>query len=145
MQFAGLQHQILNRVLGGIARHPNIGGYLLIGLGCEKATLDYLIEDQQLVQISGTPRANSNPPTLTMQAEGGTAATIAAGVRAVQQLLPLANNVRREPIPASELVIATQCGGSDGNSGVTANPSGTPGCSANRSTTIARPETPPVA
>ena len=53
MQFAGQQHQILNRVMGGIARHPNVGGYLLIGLGCEKATLDYLVADQHLVQIDG--------------------------------------------------------------------------------------------
>jgi altronate hydrolase len=124
MQFNGLQHQILNRVLGGIARHPNIGGYLLIGLGCEKATLDYLIEDQHLVQISGhTDSAPSRrPPTLTMQAVGGTAKTIEAGIRCVEELLPVVNDVRRERIAASELVVATQCGGSDGNSGLTANP-----------------------
>ena len=53
IQFGGLQHQIYDRVLGGIARHPNIGGYLLIGLGCETATIGHLISDQKLVQIRG--------------------------------------------------------------------------------------------
>jgi altronate hydrolase len=124
MQFNGLQHKILNRVLGGIARHPNIGGYVLIGLGCEKATLDFLIEDQRLVQIESVGRTSSSPgpPTLTMQAIGGTAKTIEAGIRSVEQLLPIVNEVQREPVPASDLVLATQCGGSDGNSGLTANP-----------------------
>ncbi len=54
MQFGGLQHQTLNRVLGGIARHPNVGGYLLIGLGCETGAIGQLLQDQQLVQIDGT-------------------------------------------------------------------------------------------
>ncbi len=53
MQFGGEGHATLNRVLGGIARHPNIGGYVLIGLGCETATLGYLLDDQKLVQIGG--------------------------------------------------------------------------------------------
>jgi altronate hydrolase len=124
MQFAGMQHRILNRVLGGMARHPNVGGYLLIGLGCEKATLDFLIEDQQLVQIEGLVSSNlaSSPPTLTMQSEGGTSRTIAAGIAKIKQLLPVVNAARRQPIPASELILGTQCGGSDGNSGITANP-----------------------
>ena len=123
MQFGGLQHRLLNRVLGGMARHPNIGGYLLIGLGCEKATLEFLVEDQRLVQIDGiAPARGAAPPLLTMQNVGGTARTIAAGIERLEQLLPIANEVRRVPIPASELVVATQCGGSDGNSGVTANP-----------------------
>jgi altronate hydrolase len=57
-----------------------------------------------------------------MQDQGGTAKTVEAGVRELARLLPQVNDVRREPIPASELVLATNCGGSDGNSGVTANP-----------------------
>jgi altronate hydrolase len=124
MQFNGQQHQILNRVLGGMARHPNIGGYVLIGLGCEKATLDFLIADQRLVQIEGLAGSSldTRPPTLTMQTVGGTAKTIEAGIRLVEQLLPQVDQVQREPIPASELILATQCGGSDGSSGITANP-----------------------
>lgn len=124
MQFAGQQHQLLNRVLGGIARHPNVGGYLLIGLGCEKATLDYLVDDQRLVQIEGLSHsaAPGRPPTLTMQSSGGTRRTIEAGIRHVESLLPLVNQARRRTVAAGHLVVGTQCGGSDGNSGVTANP-----------------------
>lgn len=124
MQFNGMQHQILNRVLGGMARHPNVGGFVLIGLGCEKATLEFLVEDQRLVQIDGFPAGpgQAGPPTLTMQTTGGTAKTIAAGIALVEQLLPQVDQARREPIPASELILATQCGGSDGNSAITANP-----------------------
>ena len=124
MQFGGQQHQLLNRVLGGMARHPNIGGYVLIGLGCEKGTIEYLIDDQRLVQIEGhaSPQAPQKPLTLTLQATGGTAKTIEAGIDLVNQILPLVNQATRQTVPASELIVATQCGGSDGNSGVTANP-----------------------
>ncbi len=122
MQFGGLQHRVLNRVLGGVARHPNLGGFVLVGLGCEKATVEYLVDDQRLVQIGGSPEKQERPPTLLIQNSGGTAATIAAGIAAVERLLPQVNAIQREPIPASELMLGTQCGGSDGNSGVTANP-----------------------
>ena len=57
-----------------------------------------------------------------MQDLGGTAKTVEAGVRRIAELLPRANDVRREPIPASEIMLGTECGGSDGNSGITANP-----------------------
>ncbi len=122
MQFAGMQHRILNRVLGGVARHPNLGGFVLVGLGCEKATVDYLVDDQRLVQIGGTPESRERPPTLLIQNSGGTAATIRAGIEAVERLLPQVDAARREPIPVGELLLGTQCGGSDGSSGVTANP-----------------------
>ncbi|HEV3417255.1 MAG TPA: altronate dehydratase family protein, partial [Pirellulales bacterium] len=142
MQFDGLQHQILNRVLGGIARHPNIGGYLLIGLGCETATIGHLMSEQRLVQIAmpaassptsdlsssvsirveDRPPTSVRPPVLSIQDQGGTQRTIEEGVRLVAQMLPKVNAVRREPIPASEIVLGTNCGGSDGNSGITANP-----------------------
>jgi altronate hydrolase len=122
MQFAGEGHAILNRVMGGIARHPNIGGYVLIGLGCETATLGYLLEDQKLVQIGGSRGEVTRPPVLSMQDVGGTSKTIEAASRLVAELLPRVNDVRREPVPLSELVLGTNCGGSDGNSGITANP-----------------------
>ena len=120
--YDSLQHDMLNRVLGGIARHPNIGAYLLIGLGCEQATIGHLLDAQQLVQIDGGPDRRRGPPVFSMQDEGGTVKTVEAAVRKINELLPQANDVRREPIPASELVVATECGGSDGNSGITANP-----------------------
>lgn len=122
MQYGGLAHKMLNRVLAGIARHPNIGAYLLVGLGCEQADIPYLVREHHLVQIGGTASPDDLPPILTMQDQGGTVKTVEAGVALVQELLPRVNAVRREPIPASELVLATECGGSDGNSGVTANP-----------------------
>jgi altronate hydrolase len=123
MQFGGEGHATLNRVMGGIARHPNIGGYVLVGLGCETATLGYLLEDQKLVQIGGAnPQSVKRPPVLSMQDTGGTTKTIEVAARLVAEMLPQANDVRREPVPLSELILGTNCGGSDGNSGITANP-----------------------
>ncbi len=123
MQFGGEGHAMLNRVMGGIARHPNIGGYVLIGLGCETATLGYLLDDQKLVQIGGTNGGSvTRPPVLSMQDVGGTTKTIEEACRLVREMLPRANDVRRQPIPLSELILGTNCGGSDGNSGITANP-----------------------
>jgi len=127
MQYAGPGHQMLNRVLGGMARHPNIGGYLLIGLGCEQGAMGYLLEDQHLVQIEGANGAASavnikRPPVFSMQDCGGTKKTIEAGVQKVLEMLPEVNAIRRETFPASKLIVGLECGGSDGNSGVTANP-----------------------
>jgi altronate hydrolase len=117
--YDGEDHNQLDRVLAGFSRHPNVGAYVLVGLGCEVGTMSHLIESQGLVQIGG-----SNPPlnVLSIQACGGTGRTIEAGERLVAELLPRVNDSRREPVPACELVMATECGGSDGNSGVTANP-----------------------
>ncbi|MCH8045511.1 MAG: altronate dehydratase [Planctomycetes bacterium] len=125
MQYAGTTHEMLNRVMGGIAKHPNIAAYLLIGLGCEQGTIGSLIDDARLVQIDGIGDNNNNdgrPLVLSMQDMGGTVKTVEEGVRLVAGLLPRANDVRRESTPASEIVLATECGGSDGNSGITANP-----------------------
>jgi altronate hydrolase len=122
MQYRGPAHEMLNRTLAGIARHPNIGGYLLIGLGCEQGAMGYLLESQRLIQIEGGNGKRQGPPVLSMQDMGGTTKTVEEAVRQLVKLLPQANDVRREPIPASEIVLATECGGSDGNSGVTANP-----------------------
>lgn len=120
LQFDGEDHHQLNRVLTGFARHPNVGAYLLVGLGCETATAASLIEQGGLVQLNG---ANRRPPrVLSIQELGGTERTVRAGIEAVEQMLPEVNDVRRETFPASELVLGTNCGGSDGNSGVTANP-----------------------
>lgn len=121
MQFGGLNHQYLNRVMGGIARHPNIGAYLLIGLGCEQGAMGYLMEDQRLIQIEGTGSSAERPPVFSMQDMGGTVRTAEAAIEKLAELLPQANDIRREAIPASEIILATECGGSDGNSGITAN------------------------
>ena len=88
-----------------------------------KRRCGYLLQSQNLVQIggNGSPRP-AGPPVLSMQDLGGTAKTVEAGVRLLAELLPRVNDVRREPIPASEIMLGTNCGGSDGNSGVTCNP-----------------------
>lgn len=121
MQFDGENHRQLDRVLAGFARHPNVGAYLLIGLGCETGTTVHLIENQGLVQL-GSPATRRPPIVLSIQDCGGIARTVERGVAEVAKLLPRVGDVRREPIAASELILGTECGGSDGNSGVTANP-----------------------
>lgn len=123
MEYGGLKHQMLARTLGGMAKHPNVGGFLVVGLGCETSTPAYILESQRLVQIGGV--SSSDPrelPVMSMQDLGGTTRTIEEGIRRIGELLPRVNAVKREPIPASEIVLGLNCGGSDGNSGITANP-----------------------
>jgi altronate hydrolase len=108
----GEDHDALMRVLGGYAKHPNVAAYVLIGLGCEVNQTLSLVDRQGL----------GRPTMLSIQESGGIRKTIEAGVRAVEQLLPVANQARRSRQPVSELCLATNCGGSDGNSGITANP-----------------------
>jgi altronate hydrolase len=125
MEFGGQHHRMLNRVMAGIARHPNVGAYVLVGLGCETATIGSLIDDGQLVQIEASNSAFDSqvqrPMALSMQDLGGTQRTIDAAVRAVEGLLPQVNAARRQTIAASEIVLGLNCGGSDGSSGITAN------------------------
>ena len=106
---------MLQRTLAGFARHPNVAGYLFVGLGCEVNHFESLLKSQQL-------NGFRLPPYMGIQDVGGVAATIEEGVQAVAAMLPHANEARREPIPVSELAVALQCGGSDGFSGITANP-----------------------
>lgn len=121
IQYDGEDHHQLNRVLAGFARHPNVGAYLLVGLGCESGPASHLIEHEGLVQIA-IPGQEKRPTVLTMQDCGGTAKTVEMGVQKLAEMLPAANDIRRETVPASELILGNECGGSDGNSGVTANP-----------------------
>lgn len=125
MPYRGIGHEMLNRTLAGIARHPNVGGFVLVGLGCEQGALGYLVESQRLVpleNLTSDPVERSLIPVLSIQDCGGTTRTVEAGVQAVSKLLPRVNDTMRVPVPASHIVLATECGGSDGNSGVTANP-----------------------
>jgi altronate hydrolase len=121
MQYGGPDHQQLDRTLAGFARHPNVGAYILIGLGCETGQASHLIEGEKLLTL-GEPTAAGSPKVLSIQECGGIAKTVEAGVRAVGEMLPRVNDVRRTKMPASHLILGTNCGGSDGNSGVTANP-----------------------
>ncbi|MCZ2343730.1 MAG: altronate dehydratase family protein [Bacteroidales bacterium] len=120
MQYEGDDHRQLERTLAGFARHPNVAAYILVGLGCEIVQATHLIESEGLIQL-GKPQ--KEPPTvLTIQECGGIGKTVEAGVAAVLDLLPRVNDVRRVELPAKHLILGTNCGGSDGNSGVTANP-----------------------
>ena len=109
---------ILQRILAGIARHPNVGGYILVGLGCEVNQIDDLVKEYNLRVGDGTQA----PVGLVIQELGGIRKTVEAGIAAVEELLPEVAAVQRSPQPISELVLALQCGGSDSWSGVTANP-----------------------
>lgn len=120
MQYEGDDHRQLERTLAGFARHPNVAAYILVGLGCEIVQATHLIESEGLIQL-GKPQ--KQPPTvLTIQECGGIGKTVEAGVAAVLDLLPRVNDVKRVELPAKHLILGTNCGGSDGNSGVTANP-----------------------
>jgi len=105
----------LRRTLAGYATHPNVGGVLVVGLGCESNQVDGLLDSQGL-------ETSDRLQTLVIQEEGGSTATIAAGVAAVGQLAELAATDRRTEAPLSHLALALQCGGSDGYSAITANP-----------------------
>ena len=106
---------VLRRTLAGYARHPNLGGVLVVGLGCERNQVADLMASQGL-------ETGKLMHTLVMQETGGTRATIEAGITAIQKMLPAANDIVRRPVPASHLKIGLECGGSDGFSGITANP-----------------------
>ena len=110
---------VLQRVLAGVARHPNISGYVMIGLGCEVNQVAAIRKAHQLDQLR---EGESAPAFLNIQATGGVRKTVDAGVAAVAKLLPAANDLRRAALPISKLILAENCGGSDGNSGITANP-----------------------
>ena len=105
---------LLRRTLRGYAAHPNFAAVLVIGLGCEVNQVDTLAEP--LGAGSGRVR------TMTIQDAGGTREAIAEGSAIVRELLTLANGARREKVSASRLIVGLQCGGSDGYSGISANP-----------------------
>jgi altronate hydrolase len=106
---------VLRRTLAGYAEHPNFAGFLMLGLGCEV---------NQIRGVSEGWRLDPSRPvaTMTIQEQGGTVATVRAGVEALEAMLPQANDVARQTVPVSELVLGLNCGGSDAYSGITANP-----------------------
>jgi len=123
--YNGEDHHLLNRTLAGFARHPNVAACLVLGLGCETAQASNLQESYGLVQLGGAGRREpdaSLPMVLNIQEVGGVRKTVDRAVGVLRELLAGANAVRREPIPLSELILGLQCGGSDGASGITANP-----------------------
>lgn len=120
MQYGGPDHLQLDRTLAGFARHANVAAYVIIGLGCETGQAAHLIEGERLLDLGSGAR--KPPIVLNIQELGGIARTVDEGTEAIIKLLPDAAKHRRTTIGADKLILATNCGGSDGNSGVTANP-----------------------
>ena len=114
IDYNGETFEVLKRTTWGYATNPNMAGVLVVGLGCEGFQISRM-KDAYGISESDTFR------TFTIQETGGTKKTIAAGVDALKTMLPIAAKAKRETIPASELMLALQCGGSDGYSGITAN------------------------
>lgn len=108
-------YQTLMRTLKGYARNPNFGGILLVGLGCEVMQVPDLVGQGRL-------RPDGNFRYMTIQGEGGTRATIERALGTLREMAEVAGKTARAPAPVSKLVIGLQCGGSDGYSGITANP-----------------------
>jgi altronate hydrolase len=115
MSAKGEGFDLLRRTQWGYAAHPNMAAVLMVGLGCEVFQIARMKEMYGL-QESDTFRS------LTIQETGGTRKAVEQGVAVLREMLPAANAARRDAVPASELMLALQCGGSDGYSGITANP-----------------------
>jgi len=106
---------ILRRTIAGYARHPNFFATQLVGLGCESNQLSHLIAAHKLER-------SDQLAAYTIQEKGGTMKAVREGIARIEAILPEANKVKRESVPASHLTLALQCGGSDGYSGISANP-----------------------
>jgi altronate hydrolase len=115
MDDAGAGIDILRKTIAGYCRHPNFAGVVIIGLGCEGNQMDSLFMAEQMEE-------SELLKPLIIQTSGGTRKTVDAAIRAVEAMLPAANLFTREVLPASHITIGLQCGGSDGYSGITANP-----------------------
>lgn len=108
-------YDTLFRTLSGYARNPNFAGILLVGLGCEVMQVADLVGQGKL-------RSDGLYRYMTIQNTGGTRRTIEAGLAHLQEMAALAGKIERKPAPVSALTVGMQCGGSDGYSGITANP-----------------------
>ncbi|GAB4057981.1 altronate dehydratase family protein [Uliginosibacterium sediminicola] len=115
MNSAGEGMLALRRTLNGYATHSNVAGVVFVGLGCEVAQVAPLI-----AQIGGVEAGMLQ--SVNIQELGGTSKAIAKGIEYVQAMLPTVNQYKREPLPISHLIVGLNCGGSDGYSGITANP-----------------------
>ncbi|MDM6722049.1 UxaA family hydrolase [Escherichia coli] len=107
--------KVMRRTIAGYATHVNFAGIVIVGLGCESF---------QIKDMMNAHGLHENPMfhTLTIQESGGTRNAIEKGISFILDMLPEANNVKREPVPVSEIILALECGGSDSYSGISANP-----------------------
>lgn len=119
----GPEHLLLTRTLAGFAKHANVGAYVVLGLGCESGQASFLAEQHGLVQLR-MPGEDLPPQPLIMNIQdvGGVQKTVDRATGVIREMLPEVNKVRREPCPVSAIMVGTECGGSDGASGITANP-----------------------
>ena len=115
MDSEGEATHLLRRTIAGYARHPNFFSSQLVGLGCEANQINMLLSSQQL-------KRSDKLGAFTIQEKGGTRKAVESGIARVKEMLPEANKVQRVPVPASHLTLGLQCGGSDGYSGISANP-----------------------
>jgi altronate hydrolase len=115
MASEGEATDILRRTIAGYVRHPNFFSSQLVGLGCEANQINELLSTQQL-------KRSDKLGAFTIQEKGGTRKAVETGIARVKEMLPEANKVKRVPVPASHLILGLQCGGSDGYSGISANP-----------------------
>src|SRR5437868_14294223 len=106
---------VLRRPIAGYARHPNFYSSQIVGLGCEANQINMLLSAEGL-------KKSATLGAFTIQEKGGTRKAVENGIARVKEMLPEANKAKREPVPASHLTLGLQCGGSDGYSGISANP-----------------------
>ena len=106
---------VLRRTMAGYARHPNFFATQVIGLGCEANQINNLLSTQSL-------KRHDRLHAYTIQEKGGTMKAVREGIARIEAILPEANKVKRETVAASHLILGLQCGGSDGYSGISANP-----------------------
>ena len=115
MEQSGEPLALLQRTIAGFIRNPNMGASILVSLGCERNNIDKLMDAQDLHETDLFKR-------MVLQEVGGTKEAIVKGIDMVKAMLPLVNDVHREPCSAEHLCVALECGGSDGFSGLSANP-----------------------
>ena len=115
MDSDGLGLQVLQRTLAGYATHANFCAVLVVGLGCESNQINAWLASSDL-------REGDTLKVFNIQDTGGTRKTVDKGVALVREMLPMANRAVREPCSAEHITIGLQCGGSDGYSGISANP-----------------------
>ncbi|HSA89486.1 MAG TPA: UxaA family hydrolase, partial [Burkholderiales bacterium] len=107
--------ELLRRTLSGYAQHPNFYAVMNIGLGCEANQINFWLAASKL-------KLSQKLQAFTIQEKGGTTKAVKDGIARIKELLPEANKVKRETVPASHLILGLECGGSDGYSGISANP-----------------------
>jgi altronate hydrolase len=112
----------LLRIYHGIMYHPNVAGVLVLGLGCEESNVECVQGCSSSLPLKLQDSTKDRVRYLTVQGAGGTTRTVQQGIKIVEELVEKAHNCRRSELPASEILLGLNCGGSDAYSGISANP-----------------------